>query len=46
MISVMNALMETHAFAKYGIWHSEWPERAAERENRCMLEEKLVHLDH
>ncbi len=24
MIQVMNALMESHAFAKYGIWYSEW----------------------
>lgn len=24
MILVMNALMKRHAFAKYGIWYSEW----------------------
>lgn len=43
----MNALMESHAFAKYGIWYSEWlGQRAAGTEQVHCGEKKIIHLDH
>ena len=40
MIQVMNALMESHAFAKYGIWCSGWlGQRAAGTEQVHTVEE-------
>lgn len=42
MILVMNALMESHASAKYGIWYSEWlGQRAAGIEQVHSVEENL-----